>query len=123
MLVSRCTLLAELGSTVQESPGSSDGDAGLQAFREAASGANLVPLFQRILSDHLTPVLAYRCLVREDELTAGQPPPPPLPFEALNKGDLQASPHKAHQACCNCLSTTCQMLPTHCQHQAGSASP
>jgi anthranilate synthase component I len=36
----------------------------------AATGATLVPLFRRILSDHLTPVLAYRCLVKEDDREA-----------------------------------------------------
>jgi len=36
----------------------------------AATGATLVPLFRRILSDHLTPVLAYRCLVRQDDREA-----------------------------------------------------
>lgn len=40
-------------------------------FCEAAgTGATLVPLFRRILSDHLTPVLAYRCLVRQDDREA-----------------------------------------------------
>ena len=68
------------------SPGA--GDAGLRAFREAVQGgANLVPLFQRILSDHLTPVLAYRCLVREDERTA-----PSFLFESVINGDQQVRP-------------------------------
>jgi hypothetical protein len=36
-------------------------DAGFQKFLDAVkSGANLVPLSQRIFSDHLTPVSAYR---------------------------------------------------------------
>jgi hypothetical protein len=55
------------------------------AFREAAdSGANLVPLSQRILSDHLTPVLAYRCLVKEDQRSA-----PSFLFESVVNGDQQ----------------------------------
>jgi anthranilate synthase component 1 len=29
-----------------------------------------VPLFKRIFSDHLTPVLAYRCLVKQDDREA-----------------------------------------------------
>ncbi|XP_024535097.1 anthranilate synthase alpha subunit 2, chloroplastic isoform X2 [Selaginella moellendorffii] len=39
-------------------------------FHEACKRGNLVPLFQRIFSDHLTPVLAYRCLVKEDDREA-----------------------------------------------------
>ncbi len=33
---------------------------GFAAFCRAAQGANIVPLYQRIFSDQLTPVLAYR---------------------------------------------------------------
>ncbi|KAL9273087.1 Anthranilate synthase alpha subunit 2, chloroplastic-like protein [Drosera capensis] len=36
-------------------------------FAEAADNGNLVPLCRCIISDHLTPVLAYRSLVAEDE--------------------------------------------------------
>ncbi len=54
------------------------------AFKEAAAGTNLVPLFQRILSDHLTPVLAYRCLVAEDDRAA-----PSFLFESVVNGDQQ----------------------------------
>ncbi|KAJ4977912.1 hypothetical protein NE237_008692 [Protea cynaroides] len=36
-------------------------------FVEASKTGNLVPLFRCIFSDHLTPVLAYRCLVKEDD--------------------------------------------------------
>ena len=32
----------------------------------AAAGANVVPVYSRLFSDHLTPVLAYRCLVKND---------------------------------------------------------
>jgi anthranilate synthase component 1 len=39
-------------------------------FKAASSHATLVPLFRRILSDHLTPVLAYRCLVKQDDREA-----------------------------------------------------
>lgn len=39
-------------------------------FKEASYKGNLVPLFRRIFSDHLTPVLAYRCLVKEDDREA-----------------------------------------------------
>ena len=36
----------------------------------AAQGHNLIPLFRRIFDDQLTPILAYRCLVKEDERDA-----------------------------------------------------
>ena len=77
---------AETAQARDTAPSPSAGDdPGLQAFRAAAAGgANLVPLFQRILSDHLTPVLAYRCLVREDERTA-----PSFLFESVINGDQQ----------------------------------
>mmetsp|Transcript_8304 Transcript_8304/g.24880 ORF Transcript_8304/g.24880 Transcript_8304/m.24880 type:complete len:328 (+) Transcript_8304:143-1126(+) len=53
-------------------------------FREAAKRGNLVPLFQRILSDHLTPVLAYRCLVGGDQREA-----PSFLLESVVNGDQQ----------------------------------
>ena len=37
-----------------------------QAFLQAASGHDLVPVTRRVLSDHLTPVLAYRRMVHGD---------------------------------------------------------
>ncbi|KAF7121440.1 hypothetical protein RHSIM_Rhsim13G0071100 [Rhododendron simsii] len=54
-------------------------------FTEAAKHGNLIPLFRSIFSDHLTPVLAYRCLVKEDERDA-----PSFLFESAEPG-LQAS--------------------------------
>ena len=36
-------------------------------FKEAAEHGNLVPLCQSIFSNQLTPILAYRCLVKEDD--------------------------------------------------------
>ncbi|EXB58194.1 Anthranilate synthase component I-1 [Morus notabilis] len=39
-------------------------------FSEAAKKGNLVPLYQCIFSDQLTPILVYRCLVREDDREA-----------------------------------------------------
>ncbi|KAL2645216.1 hypothetical protein R1flu_012803 [Riccia fluitans] len=45
-------------------------DSGRAGFLEAAKEGNLVPVFRRIFSDQLTPVLAYRCLVNEDERDA-----------------------------------------------------
>lgn len=53
----------------------------LQAFLEASKKGNLVPVFRRIFSDHLTPVLAYRCLVKEDDREA-----PSFLFESVENG-------------------------------------
>ncbi|WOL01339.1 anthranilate synthase alpha subunit 1, chloroplastic [Canna indica] len=50
-------------------------------FAEAAKNGNLVPLYRCIFSDHLTPVLAYRCLVKEDERDA-----PSFLFESVDQG-------------------------------------
>ncbi|PWA39236.1 anthranilate synthase [Artemisia annua] len=54
-------------------------------FKEAAKHGNLIPLYRSIFSDHLTPVLAYRCLVREDDRDA-----PSFLFESVEPG-LKAS--------------------------------
>jgi len=54
-------------------------------FKKAAhSGANIVPLVQRLFSDQLTPVLAYRCLVRDGDTEA-----PSFLFESVVNGDQQ----------------------------------
>ncbi|CAD5166969.1 unnamed protein product [Musa acuminata subsp. malaccensis] len=50
-------------------------------FMEAAKKGNLVPLYQCIFSDHLTPVQAYRCLVKEDDREA-----PSFLFESVEQG-------------------------------------
>lgn len=39
-------------------------------FVEASRNGNLVPIHKCIFADHLTPVLAYRCLVKEDDREA-----------------------------------------------------
>uniref|UniRef100_A0A224X491 anthranilate synthase n=1 Tax=Hypericum androsaemum TaxID=140968 RepID=A0A224X491_HYPAN len=54
-------------------------------FEEAAKKGNLIPLHRCIFSDHLTPVLAYRCLVKEDDRDA-----PSFLFESVEPG-LNAS--------------------------------
>ncbi|GAB4859964.1 Allatostatins [Cleaved into: Allatostatin-1 [Ancistrocladus abbreviatus] len=41
-----------------------------EKFLEAAKNGNLIPLYRCVFSDHLTPVLAYRCLVKQDERDA-----------------------------------------------------
>uniref|UniRef100_A0A7N0U497 Anthranilate synthase component I N-terminal domain-containing protein n=1 Tax=Kalanchoe fedtschenkoi TaxID=63787 RepID=A0A7N0U497_KALFE len=50
-------------------------------FFEACKEGNLVPLYRNIFSDHLTPVLAYRCLVKEDDREA-----PSFLFESVEPG-------------------------------------
>lgn len=53
----------------------------LAQFLEAAQRGNLVPVYRRIFADHLTPVLAYRCLVKEDDRQA-----PSFLFESVENG-------------------------------------
>ncbi|KAF6159642.1 hypothetical protein GIB67_034604 [Kingdonia uniflora] len=50
-------------------------------FVEASTNGNLIPLYRCIFSDHLTPVLAYRCLVKEDDRDA-----PSFLFESVEQG-------------------------------------
>ncbi|XP_051121195.1 anthranilate synthase alpha subunit 1, chloroplastic-like [Andrographis paniculata] len=50
-------------------------------FLEASGFGNVIPLYKCIFSDHLTPVLAYRCLVREDDREA-----PSFLFESVEPG-------------------------------------
>lgn len=59
---------------------------GFAAFCAAASsgGANVVPLYQRIFSDQLTPVTAYRALVEENDINA-----PSFLLESVVNGDQQ----------------------------------
>ncbi|XP_017984120.1 PREDICTED: anthranilate synthase alpha subunit 1, chloroplastic [Theobroma cacao] len=55
-------------------------------FAEAAKKGNLVPLYRCIFSDQLTPVLAYRCLVKEDDRDA-----PSFLFESVEPGSRVTS--------------------------------
>ncbi|MCD7462754.1 Allatostatin [Datura stramonium] len=50
-------------------------------FKEASKHGNLIPIYRSIFSDHLTPVLAYRCLVKEDDREA-----PSFLFESVEPG-------------------------------------
>lgn len=50
-------------------------------FMEASKNGNVIPLYKCIFSDHLTPVLAYRCLVKEDDRDA-----PSFLFESVEPG-------------------------------------
>ncbi|KAE8039243.1 hypothetical protein FH972_011671 [Carpinus fangiana] len=52
-----------------------------EEFFEASKKGNLIPLYRCIFSDHLTPVLAYRCLVKEDDRDA-----PSFLFESVEPG-------------------------------------
>ncbi|KAE9598741.1 hypothetical protein Lal_00022364 [Lupinus albus] len=52
-------------SSSLSSPPSVDDEA--RKFVELSKHANLIPLYECIFSDQLTPVLAYRCLVKEDD--------------------------------------------------------
>ncbi|KAM7276368.1 hypothetical protein ACFE04_018234 [Oxalis oulophora] len=50
-------------------------------FTQASKRGNVVPLSRCLFSDHLTPVLAYRCLVKEDDRDA-----PSFLYESVEPG-------------------------------------
>nr|GMC95952.1 anthranilate synthase alpha subunit 1, chloroplastic-like [Ipomoea batatas] len=50
-------------------------------FIEASRNGNLIPLHKCFFSDHLTPILAYRCLVKEDDHET-----PSFLFESVEPG-------------------------------------
>ncbi|EOA20237.1 hypothetical protein CARUB_v10000538mg [Capsella rubella] len=53
---------------------------------DASKSTNLIPIYRCIFSDHLTPVLAYRCLVKEDDREA-----PSFLFESVEPGSQMSS--------------------------------
>nr|GME13525.1 anthranilate synthase alpha subunit 1, chloroplastic-like [Ipomoea batatas] len=55
-------------------------------FIEASKTSNLIPLHKCIFSDHLTPVLAYRCLVDEDDRET-----PSFLFESVEPGSRSST--------------------------------
>ncbi|KAI3425297.1 hypothetical protein D9Q98_009063 [Chlorella vulgaris] len=59
-------------------------DKEFERFKAAAQQGNLVPLYERMMADQLTPVLAYRCLVKEDDREA-----PSFLFESVTNGTQQ----------------------------------
>lgn len=59
-------------------------DKEFERFKAAAAKGNLVPLYERVMADQLTPVLAYRCLVKEDDREA-----PSFLFESVVAGTQQ----------------------------------
>ena len=71
-----------------------DGDTDFEDFKAAAQHGNIVSMHERIFSDHLTPVLAYRCLVRQDDRSA-----PSFLFEAVNNGTQQVTSAEIAEAC------------------------
>lgn len=52
-----------------------------EAAERGSGKGNLVPMWECIVSDHLTPVLAYRCLVPEDNMET-----PSFLFESVEQG-------------------------------------
>lgn len=52
-------------------------------FVEMSKNGNLIPLYRCIFSDHLTPVLGYRCLVSQDDRDA-----PSFLFESVEQGQM-----------------------------------
>ncbi|KAL5991506.1 Allatostatin [Asimina triloba] len=66
-------------SAVSTSPSAASED--VVKFTEASKKGNVVPLYRCIFCDHLTPVLAYRCLVKEDDRDA-----PSFLFESVEQG-------------------------------------
>ncbi|XP_027936832.1 anthranilate synthase alpha subunit 2, chloroplastic-like isoform X2 [Vigna unguiculata] len=56
-----------------------------EKFLEASKKGNVIPLYRCIFSDHLTPVLAYRCLVKEDDRDA-----PSFLFESVDPGQFSS---------------------------------
>ncbi|PQM34458.1 anthranilate synthase alpha subunit 2 chloroplastic [Prunus yedoensis var. nudiflora] len=57
-----------------------------EKFVEASKKGNLIPLYRSIFSDHLTPVLAYRCLVKEDDRDA-----PSFLYESVEPGSKDSN--------------------------------
>ena len=51
-------------------------------FEEVAKKATVIPVVRRMMGDHLTPVLAYRCLVAQDDRTASS-----FLFESVENGN------------------------------------
>ncbi|BDA45509.1 Anthranilate synthase alpha subunit 1, chloroplastic [Coccomyxa sp. Obi] len=73
------TIAEDFDAAALEADLSSDSE--YARFKEAAGRGNLVPLYERIFADQLTPVTAYRCLVAEDDREA-----PSFLFESVVNG-------------------------------------
>ncbi len=77
-------------------------------FREAASRGNLVPLYERVFADQLTPVTAYRCLVAEDDREA-----PSFLFESVVNGTQTVRCQVSGHAAGNAASCMCRLWILH----------
>ncbi|BBN03831.1 anthranilate synthase component I [Marchantia polymorpha subsp. ruderalis] len=78
-------LLKDDGDPVN-SASSDSGAVDRAEFLDAAKKGNLVPVYRRIFSDQLTPVMAYRILVNEDERDA-----PSFLFESVEHATYGSS--------------------------------
>lgn len=86
---------------------------GFRKFSEAATQGNFIPMFERLFSDNLTPVLAYRCLVKEDDRDA-----PSFLFESVTNGDqsvraTHCGTRRKSSSNASCLESLCPLLLTH----------
>lgn len=63
---------------------SSQEDAQFRLFKELCSVGNLIPMYRRVMTDQLTPVLAYNCLVSEDDRNS-----PSFLLESIYQGEFQ----------------------------------
>jgi len=78
--------IAAAAAPITNNATSSATDNDFAAFKALAASKqhNLIPMYQRIMADQLTPVLAYRCLVKEDDREA-----PSFLFESVVNGTQQ----------------------------------
>jgi hypothetical protein len=81
-----CTLTAACFVAAAQSNGAStsSSDPAFESFFQHAQSANIVPVYERIFSDQITPVTAYRCLVSENDVEA-----PSFLLESVVNGDQQ----------------------------------
>ncbi|XP_070664172.1 anthranilate synthase alpha subunit 2, chloroplastic-like [Malus domestica] len=80
-MTSQSSLVAHMEPYAGPSPSNVYSADESEKFVEASKKGNLIPLSRSIFSDHLTPVLAYRCLVKEDDRDA-----PSFLFESVEPG-------------------------------------
>ena len=93
---------------------------GFENFQKAAKRGNIVPLYERLFSDRITPVLAYRSLVPSGDHTS-----PSFLLESVNNGSQQAGTLCTSVLCAawECaqlillrVSTTCRRARPACMH-------
>lgn len=90
-MLTPCCHAEDFNTAALEADLSSDSE--FARFKEAAERGNLVPLYERIFADQLSPVTAYRCLVAEDDREA-----PSFLFESVVNGTqtVWSSFHLSH---------------------------